>query len=133
MDQSKLHFQERKNSEECQKPQPPLLLKKVSQYASNLYCSTPPICIAGLLMPLRFEEREILSVLLPFCIAVRLPFVLQYASNLYLSTFGKIVVVVVTRMFPKNAQEEGLGRISPDIPSIKNRSGPSNAQGKRNI
>ena len=64
-------------SEECQKPQPPLLLKKYRnrppiciavrfqfvlqcfwcpyalrkgkycQYASHLYCNTPPICIAG--------------------------------------------------------------------------------------
>ena len=37
----------------------------------------------------------------PVCIAVRLPFVLQYASRLYRSTFGKILVVVVTGMFPK--------------------------------
>ena len=36
----------------------------------------------------------------PICIAVRLPFVLQYASHLYRSTFGKILVVVVTGMFP---------------------------------
>ena len=31
----------------------------------------------------------------------RLPFVLPYASHLYRSTFGKILVVVVTGMFPK--------------------------------
>ena len=88
-------------SEECQKPQPPLLLKKVSQYASHLYCNTPPICTAVLLVPLRSEEREILSVLLPF--------VSQYASHLYCNTpashlyrsaFGKSLVVVVTGMFP---------------------------------
>ena len=66
------------NSEECQKPQPPLLLKKVSQYTSHLYCNTPPICTAVLLVPLRSEEREILSVLLPF--------VSQYASHLYYNT-----------------------------------------------
>ena len=65
-------------SEECQKPQPPLLLKKVSQYTSHLYCNTPPICTAVLLVPLRSEEREILSVLLPF--------VSQYASHLYCNT-----------------------------------------------
>ena len=52
-----------------------IFLRKVSQYTSNLYCSTPPICIAVLLVPLRSEEREILSVLLPF--------VSQYASHLY--------------------------------------------------
>ena len=65
-------------SEECQKPQPPLLLKKVSQYTSNLYYNTPPICITVLLVPLRSEERETLSV--------RLPFVSQYASHLYCDT-----------------------------------------------
>ena len=71
-------------------PQPlPLLLEKVSQYTPNLYCNTPPVCIAVLLVPLRSEEREILSVLLPsyashlycntppICIAIRLPFVSQ--------------------------------------------------------
>ena len=49
-----------------QKPQPPPLLNEVSQYTSNLYCNTPPICIAVLLVPLCSEERGILSVLLPF-------------------------------------------------------------------
>ena len=38
-------------SEACQKPQPPLLLKNVSQHTSHLYCNTPPICIAVLLAP----------------------------------------------------------------------------------
>ena len=72
-------------SEECQKPQPPLLLKKVSQYTSNLYCNTPLFCIAVLLVPLGCKERDILPVLLPLyhstppiCIAIRLPFVSQY-------------------------------------------------------
>ena len=84
-------------SEECQKPQPPLLLKKVSQYTSHLYCNTPPICTAVLLVPLRSEEWEILSVLLPF--------VSQYASHLYRNTFGKILVVVVTGLFPTEDRE----------------------------
>ena len=65
-------------SEECQKPQSPLLLKKVSQihlpfvlqHASNFYRSA--------LVPLRSKERGILSVLLPF--------VSQYASHLYCNT-----------------------------------------------
>ena len=65
-------------SEECQKPQPPLPLKKVSQYTPHLYCNTPPICIAVLSVPLRSEERETWSVLLPF--------VSQYASHLYCNT-----------------------------------------------
>ena len=89
-------------AEECQ---PPLLLQKVSQYTSNLYCNTPPICIAVLLVPLRFEGREILSVLLPF--------VSQYTSHLYCNTppicivvlLEKIVVVVVTGMFPNVARQ----------------------------
>ena len=72
------NFKHSTSSEECRKPQPPLLLKKVSQYTSNLYCNTPPICIAVLLVPLLSEEREIPSV--------RLPFVSQYASHLYCNT-----------------------------------------------
>ena len=85
-------------SEECQKPQPPLLLKKVLQYTSNLYCNKPPICIAVLSVLLSSQEREIL----------------QYSSHLYRNTppnciatllgkswwFWSIFVVVVTRMFP---------------------------------
>ena len=73
--------------------------QKSITFTSNLYCSTPPICIAVLLMPLRSEGREMLPVLShlyrsmpPICIAVRLPFVSQ--------CFGKILVVVVTGMFP---------------------------------
>ena len=58
------------NSEERRKPQPPPLLKKVSQYTSNLYCNTPPICIGVLPVPPRSEERE-------YC---------QYSSHLYRST-----------------------------------------------
>ena len=92
--------------------QPPLLLKKsIAIHTSNLYCNTPPICIAVLSVPLRSEEREILSVLLPFvsqyatpiCIAIGLPFGLHYASHLYRSAFGKILVVVVTGMLPSYA------------------------------
>ena len=57
-------------SEECQKPQPPLLLKKALQYTSNLYGNTPPICITVFSLPLSSQEREIL----------------QYSSHLYNST-----------------------------------------------
>ena len=57
--------------------QPPLLLKKVSQYTSNLYGNTPPICSAVLLVPLRSEERECWQYS---------PFVPQYASHLYCNT-----------------------------------------------
>ena len=61
----------------CQKPQPPLLLKKVSQYSPNSYSSA--------LVPLRSDEREycqfsshLYRSTPPICIAIRLPFVLQY-------------------------------------------------------
>ena len=63
-------------SEECQKPL--LLLKKVLQYTSNLYCNTPPIYIAVLSVPLSTLERENTSILLPF--------VSQCASHLYRNT-----------------------------------------------
>ena len=58
--------------------QPPLLLKKVSQYTSHLSCNTPPICIPVLLVPLDSKEREILSALL---LSVLLPFVSQYCNT----------------------------------------------------
>ena len=57
-------------SEEFQKPQPLLVSKKVLQYTSNLYGSTPPICIAALSWLLGLEERE----------------TQQYTSHLYCST-----------------------------------------------
>ena len=91
-------------SEECQKPQAPLLSKKVSQYTSTLY--SPPICMAVLLAPLHAKEREMPSVLLPF--------VSQCSSHLYRSTppifiavrlpffpfVSQCFSVVVTGMFP---------------------------------
>ena len=46
-----------------QKPQPPLLLNKVWRYTSNMYCNTPPICIAVLSVPLTSQEREIRVVM----------------------------------------------------------------------
>ena len=86
-----------RHSEESQNPPPPLLLKKVSQYASNLYCSTPPISITVLLVPLQSEEREILSVLLPFVSQ----YVYRNMPPICITVlFGKILVVVVAGMFP---------------------------------
>ena len=70
------------------KSQPLLVSKKVRQYISNLYGSTPPICIAVLSWLLSFQERETCNTL-PVCTAVRLPFVRQYAPHLYGSTFWK--------------------------------------------
>ena len=68
------------------KPQPlQLVSKKVRQYTSNLYGSTPPICIAVLSWLLSFEERETLQYAShlycsapPICTAIRPPFVRQY-------------------------------------------------------
>ena len=73
-------------------PQPPVPLKKVLQYTSNVYCNAPAIVLCH-------KEREILSVLLYF--------VSRYASHLYRNTLlpfvmamllGKIVMVGVTGM-----------------------------------
>ena len=67
------------------KPQPLQLVQKVRQYTSNLYGSTPPICIAVLSWLLSFEESETLQYAShkygstpPICTAVRPPFVRQY-------------------------------------------------------
>ena len=46
------------DSEEFRKPQPLLVSKKVRQYTSNLYGSTPRVCIAGPSWLLSLEERE---------------------------------------------------------------------------
>ena len=80
------------------KPQPLQLVEKVRQYTSNLYGSTPPICIAVLSWLLSFEEGKRCNTP-PICTAVRLPFVRQYAPHLYGNTFGKILGVGVTRTF----------------------------------
>ena len=98
------------SSEKCQEPQPPLLLKKVLQYTSNLYCNTPPILhcsafgateLSGKGGILQYSSHLYRSTP-PICVAVRLPFVSQYASHSYRNAFGKILVVVVTGMFPNN-------------------------------
>ena len=91
-------------------------------YFSKKYCNTPPICIAIRLqlvlqcfaasLPLSSQEREIRQYSShlyrsapPICIAVPLPFVSQYASHFYRNTFGKILVVVVTGMFPRTPSQ----------------------------
>ena len=63
----------------------PTTCLKVRQYTSNLYGSTPPICIAALSRLLSFEERETLQyashsycITPPICTAVRPPFARQY-------------------------------------------------------
>ena len=75
-------------SEECQKPQPPLLLKKAPQYTSNFYRNTPPICTTVLSLSLRSEEREICQYSShlyrrtpPICIVIRLPLVSRYFGD----------------------------------------------------
>ena len=91
------------SSEKVQRPQPLLVYKKVLQYTSNLYGSTPPICIAVPSWLLSLEERETQQYTShlycskpPICTAVRLPFVRQYASHLYGSTFEKVLGAGVT-------------------------------------
>ena len=64
-------------------------LQFVLQYASNLYCSTSGT-----------PSSHLYRSTPPICIAICLPFVSQYASHLYRNTFGKVLVVVVTGMFP---------------------------------
>ena len=71
------------------------------------YRNTPPICTAIRVQvvlqyfrcPYALRSRDTGSTP-PICIAVRLPLVLQYASHLYHSMFPKILVVVVTGIFP---------------------------------
>ena len=80
-------------------------LQFVLQYASHLYSGT----FGG---PTLRGKGNLVSTL-PICIAVRLQFVLQYASYLYRSTFGKILVVVVTGMFPILEPRLGKWTTSP--------------------
>ena len=63
--------------------------KKILQHGN-----TPPISIAVLSVPLSLEERGIFAVLLP-CVS-------QYASHLYSSTFGKVLVLGITGIFPQD-------------------------------
>ena len=77
-------------SEECQKPQPPLLLKK--------YRNTPPICIAIRLQfvlqyfwcPLRSDKKGNIVSTPPICIAVRPP-------HLYCSTPPICIAVLLEK------------------------------------
>ena len=70
-------------SEECQKP---------NHYFSKKYRNTPPICIA---ICLPFVPQYFWC---PY--ALRKGKYCQYYSHLYRNTFGKILVVVGTGMFP---------------------------------
>ena len=83
----------------------------------------PPICIA--VLALRSEEREILSVLLPFmsqydplCIAIRLPFVSQdFWENLgggggHRVGNPLVISVSVASLFRNGALENGLPLVS---------------------
>ena len=88
-----------RNSAEFQKPQPLLVSKKVRRYTSNLYGSTPPICIAGPSWLLNLEERE----------------TQQYTSHLYGSTFEKVLGVGVTGKFLISVLLIRIGRGPPTI------------------
>ena len=74
-------------SEECQKPQPPLVLKNRPTYTSNLYCSAPPIYIAVLSVPQTLRKANPFSTppicigTPPICIAVPLGNILVMWSS----------------------------------------------------
>ena len=100
--ENKQRLSKRPISEEFQKPQPLLVSEKVLQNTSNLYGSTPPICIAVPSWLLILEEREtqqytshLYCSTPPTCTAVRPPFVRQY--------FWKILGVRATGTFLTNA------------------------------
>ena len=57
------------------------------------------MCIAELSVPLSSQEREIIQYSSPF-VSQYAPFVSQYTSHLYRNTLRKILVVVITRIFP---------------------------------
>ena len=69
-------------------------LQFVLQYASNLYCSA-------------FGAIELSG---KGNTSVRRPFVSQHASHLYCNTFVKILVVVVTGMFPSSGRAKGAAK-----------------------
>ena len=71
-------------------------MEKVLQHASNLYGSTPPICIAVPSWLPSLEDRETQQY-------THLPFARQHASHLHGSTFQKVVGVGVTGEFLKQA------------------------------
>ena len=61
------------------KPQPLQPVSKVRQYTSNLYGSTPPICIAPCFPGFQDSKKKGKPCgTPPICTAVRPPFVLQY-------------------------------------------------------
>ena len=64
------------------------------QYTSKLFGRTPPICIAGPSWLLSLQKEKPNSTP-PICTAVRLPFVRQYASHWYGSTFEKVLGVAL--------------------------------------
>ena len=126
-------------SEECQKPQPPLLLKN--------YRNTPPICIAIRLQcvvqcfrcPYALRKGRYCPVLLPF--------VSQYASLLYCSTPPIRIAVLLGKSWwlrspgcsPKESKTESKSRIcaspvpflfppSPPLPSPRNGFAPKNLE-----
>ena len=64
------------------------------QYTSKLFGRTPPICIAGPSWLLSLQKEKPNSTP-PICTAVRHPFVRQYASHWYGSTFEKVLGVAL--------------------------------------
>ena len=98
----------RVQSEEFPKSQPLLVSEKVLQYTSNLYGSTPRICIA--VPPWRLNLKKGNPT-------VHLPFVLQYASHLYGSM--PPICTAVCLPFVRQYFWEVLGVGSPESSWLK--------------
>ena len=95
----------------------PVLLQNCQKHIRNpttttfqkMYRNTPPLCTAIRLQfvsqclwcPYALRKKGNIVSSLPIRIAVHPPFVLQYASDFVSQFFWGILVVVVTRMFPK--------------------------------
>ena len=86
-------------------------------YFSNLCCNAPPICTSMRLQfvsqyfgcPIRSEERKCYQYSSQLYRSTP-PTVLQHASHLYRNIFGKILVVVVTGMFPREGIREDFSQ-----------------------
>ena len=118
-------------SEECRKPQPPLLLKKVSkirlpfvlQYASTLYCSA-------------FGATELSG---KGNTSVLLPFVSQYAFHLYCNTPPICIAILLGKSWwlwsPGCSPLQGLSQkfyvIFSCVPFLLPREMPNYRGGKR--
>ena len=92
------HYHAPQKPEEFQKPQPLLVSEKVLQYPSNMYGSTPPICIAVPPWLLNLEEME----------------TQQYTTHLYGST-PPICTAILSRSTESWSDPESSWENTPRI------------------